>query len=194
MCRWRSSARWPISCCRSTSCLTCCRCSASPTTRRCSPRRCAWSPAHIGPEHRDAARRALTRGSDAASERCRRREAASSVIRWLMSDAPQGRRLERISGERSRHRLRAAGVDVARITTGVPILHPQIVSFSGLWEVGKGASERRLSLRRQPQASRSTTARSASPISGGGPVRCRLTDPPSATANFRSSRTCARTA
>src|SRR6202011_2288381 len=39
--------------------------------------------------------------------------------------------------------LRAAGVDVSRITTGVPILHPQIFSFSGLWQLGKGTSERR---------------------------------------------------
>ena len=33
-----------------------------------------------------------------------------------------------------------AGVDVSRITTGVPILHPQIFSFSGLWEFGKQTS------------------------------------------------------
>jgi len=38
--------------------------------------------------------------------------------------------------------LQQAGIDVMRITTGVPILHPQIFSFSGLWELGKGASER----------------------------------------------------
>src|ERR1035438_8645354 len=40
------------------------------------------------------------------------------------------------------HELRAAGVDVSRITTGVPILHPQIFSFSGLWQLGKGTTER----------------------------------------------------
>jgi len=38
--------------------------------------------------------------------------------------------------------LRRASIDVTRITTGVPILHPQIFSFSGLWQLGKGTSER----------------------------------------------------
>ena len=38
--------------------------------------------------------------------------------------------------------LRAAGVDVSRITTGVPILHPQIFSFSGLWQLETGTTER----------------------------------------------------
>ena len=35
-----------------------------------------------------------------------------------------------------------AGVDVSRITTGVPVLHPQLYSYSGLWERGKGVTER----------------------------------------------------
>jgi len=38
--------------------------------------------------------------------------------------------------------LRTAEVDVSRITTGVPILHPQIFSFSGLWQLHKGTTER----------------------------------------------------
>lgn len=68
-------------------------------------------------------------------------------------------------------RLRGAGVDVSRITTGVPILHPQIFSFSGLWELGKGASER---LYRAgpglPQAMLNSPIGIA--YQGGGPVRC----------------------
>ena len=63
------------------------------------------------------------------------------VIRWLMTEA---RRRTDASDflEAFAHELRAAGVDVARITTGVPILHPQIFSFSGLWQFGKGTTER----------------------------------------------------
>ena len=72
--------------------------------------------------------------------------------------------------------LRAAGIDVARITTGVPILHPQIFSFSLLWELGKQTTER--VFRSDP----TTTAFIAnSPIgiayAGGGPTRCDLTAP-----------------
>src|SRR5438876_6439978 len=74
-------------------------------------------------------------------------------------------------------RLRAAGVDVARMTTGVPILHPQIFSFSGLWELDKGTTERLYRL-----SAASTPTMSSSPIwiayEGGGPVRCDLSAPP----------------
>jgi adenylate cyclase len=51
------------------------------------------------------------------------------LIRWLMMDARRHadpiRFLDAFAGQ-----LLAAGIDVARITTGVPILHPQIFSFS----------------------------------------------------------------
>src|SRR5436305_8779035 len=76
-------------------------------------------------------------------------------------------------------RLRAAGVDVSRITTGVPILHPQIFSFSGLWELGKGTTERLFRPRPDIPAILAN-----SPIGiayqGGGPVRCDLGGPPQA--------------
>ena len=56
------------------------------------------------------------------------------VIRWLMTEARKRTDpcefLEAFAGE-----LRAAGVDVSRVSTGVPILHPQIFSFSGLWQL-----------------------------------------------------------
>ncbi len=66
---------------------------------------------------------------------------AHPVIRWLMTD---GRRILGSNDflEGFALCLREAGIDVARITIGVPILHPQIFSFSGLWQFGKGASER----------------------------------------------------
>ena len=86
------------------------------------------------------------------------------------------------AGSFSRHlplRLRAAGVDVTRITTGVPILHPQIFSFSGLWQLGKGTTER---LYRSEPNFAATMQNSPIRIAyeGGGPVRCDLTAPPRA--------------
>ena len=76
------------------------------------------------------------------------------------------------------HQLRVAGVDVSRITTGVPILHPQIFSFSGLWELDKGATER---LYRTGPSSTATMSNSPIRIAyeGGGPVRCDLAAAPS---------------
>jgi adenylate cyclase len=98
------------------------------------------------------------------------------VIRWLMTEARKrsdpSEFIEALAGE-----LRESGVDVARITTGVPILHPQIFSFSGLWLLGKGTTER--FFRSTPDDARTM---SNSPIriayEGGGPFRCDLTAPP----------------
>ena len=98
------------------------------------------------------------------------------VTRWLLTDARKhtdsSEFLDAFANE-----LRTAGVDVSRITTGVPILHPQIFSFSGLWELGKQTSERLY--RAGPEVSQ-TMANSPIRIAyeGGGPVRCDLTAPP----------------
>lgn len=97
-----------------------------------------------------------------------------AVVRWLMTDA---RRLTEPNAflQAFGEQLLAEGVDVARITTGVPFLHPQIVSFSGLWQAGKGVTERLYRYADNPM-----TALSTSPILiayKGGSVRCRLTDP-----------------
>jgi adenylate cyclase len=69
------------------------------------------------------------------------RDETHSVIRWLMTDARRRTDPSEFLVAFA-DRLRASDIDVARITTGVPILHPQIFSFSGLWELGKGVSER----------------------------------------------------
>jgi len=104
------------------------------------------------------------------------RDEAHPVIRWLMTGARRrveaNEFLEAFASE-----LRAAGVDVSRITTGVPILHPQIFSFSGLWQLGKGTTER---LYRAGADSLVTMSNSPIGIAyeGGGPVRCDLTAPP----------------
>jgi len=104
------------------------------------------------------------------------RDEAHPVLRWLMTDARRqidaGEFLEAFALE-----LRAAGVDVSRITTGVPILHPQIFSFSGLWQLGKGTTER---LYRSEPGIPATLSNSQIGIAyqGGGPVRCDLTAAP----------------
>lgn len=58
------------------------------------------------------------------------------------------------------------------MTTGVPILRPNLWSFSGLWELGAGSSERRYRL----GASDAIASLANSPLKivyeGGGPVRC----------------------
>ena len=105
-------------------------------------------------------------------------DATHPVIRWLMTDARK-RADSSDFLEGFAHELRAAGVDVSRITTGVPILHPQIFSFSGLWELGKGTTERLFRPRPDIPAILAN-----SPIGiayqGGGPVRCDLSAPPQA--------------
>jgi hypothetical protein len=73
----------------------------------------------------------------------RSRNAANenSVIRWLMTE---GRHITdaRDFLESFASCLADAGVDVSRITTGVPILHPQLFFMSALWERDKGVTER----------------------------------------------------
>jgi adenylate cyclase len=102
-------------------------------------------------------------------------DATHPVIRWLMTEARK-RADSSDFLEGFAHELRAAGVDVSRITTGVPILHPQIFSFSGLWELGKGTTERLFRPRPDIPAILAN-----SPIGiayqGGGPVRCDLSAP-----------------
>ncbi len=97
------------------------------------------------------------------------------IIHWLLRD---GRRITDSTGflNAFAEQLLANGIEVARVATGVPILHPQVFSFSGIWEAGKGASERR------NLADASTFSRlQRSPIKtayeGHGPVRCDLTAP-----------------
>ena len=57
------------------------------------------------------------------------KDQAYPVIRWLMTDARKRTGPSEFI-EALAEVLLAAGVDVARISIGVPILHPQIFSFS----------------------------------------------------------------
>jgi adenylate cyclase len=99
------------------------------------------------------------------------------VVRWLMSDARKFTKPTEFLDAFARQLL-DAGVAVTRVTTGVPLLHPQIASFSGLWQLGKGVSERRYRA-----ISSTMDALLNSPIviayRGQGPVRYLMTGPPS---------------
>jgi adenylate cyclase len=98
------------------------------------------------------------------------------VIRWLMTEARKRTDPSEFI-EALAHQLLASGVDVSRITTGVPILHPQIFSFSALWLLDQGATER--FFRATPD---DVATMSNSPIriayEGGGPFQRDLTSPP----------------
>jgi len=101
---------------------------------------------------------------------------SSGIIHWLLRDGP------RITDSTAfldafAEQLLANGIDVARVSTGVPILHPQVFSFSGLWEAGKKAWERR-NLADADTFSRLENSPVKSVYEGGGPVRRDLTVPP----------------
>ena len=109
-----------------------------------------------------------------AERACGGRE-EDAVIRWLMTE---GRLItdEKRFLESFAERLIEAGVDLARLTTGVPVLHPQLFSYSGLWQRDKGVTER---LYRAEPTSDAILA--MSPIKSaydGRPFRGRLTAPP----------------
>ncbi|HEV2037359.1 MAG TPA: hypothetical protein VGQ96_02040 [Candidatus Eremiobacteraceae bacterium] len=64
------------------------------------------------------------------------------IIRWLLGE---GRRITEPMSFLGAfaEQLRGSGIEVDRVSIGVPILHPQVYAFSGIWEPGKGAVERR---------------------------------------------------
>ncbi len=66
---------------------------------------------------------------------------ADELCAWLIHEArfiANPADYLRLFGER----LHGSGLGVTRITTGVPTLHPNVDSFSGLWEHGKGTTGR----------------------------------------------------
>lgn len=54
-----------------------------------------------------------------------------SLCDWLLGDARNAAETTALVVELG-ERLNAAGIDVRRITTGIPILHPQVASYSAL--------------------------------------------------------------
>jgi len=96
---------------------------------------------------------------------------AQGVLAWLLGD---GRRIAEPNAflRALAAQLLVAGVPVTRITTGVPILHPNLWSYSGLWEAGVGASERRYRLGAADVAASLENSPIKIVYEGGGPVRC----------------------
>ena len=97
------------------------------------------------------------------------------IINWLLRDGP------RITDSSAfltafAERLLANGIAVGRLSTGVPTLHPQVFSLSGLWEAGRGASERR-NLADANTFSRLQDSPIKAVYEGRGPVRRDLTAP-----------------
>jgi adenylate cyclase len=97
-----------------------------------------------------------------------------ALFRWLMTE---GRHVTDAKSflESFAACLREAGIDVSRITTGVPVLHPQLFSTSSLWERDRGVTER---LYRADPSQDAILANS--PIRSaydGNPFRSRLTAP-----------------
>jgi adenylate cyclase len=105
------------------------------------------------------------------------RHSDRSLSEWLLGDARSVEETTVLVAELG-ERLNAAGIDVRRITTGIPILHPQVASYSALWNRGSAVTERVYQLDSETMA-----ALSDSPIAvvygGGGPVRCDPGAPPS---------------
>ncbi|MDW6025894.1 adenylate/guanylate cyclase domain-containing protein [Mesorhizobium sp. BAC0120] len=100
----------------------------------------------------------------------------SPLIYWLLTDA------RRITEPKAflaalAEQLLAQGIEVSRLVTGVPILHPQVYSYSVRWDLGNGVSERffRLTAESLPVLENSPVK---TVYSGGGSVRCDPGAPP----------------
>jgi adenylate cyclase len=98
------------------------------------------------------------------------------LLAWLLGP---GRRLTdtEVFVEALGERLVEAGLPVDRITTGIPMLHPQIASSSVLWEPAQLAHERQWQM---TSLTRSMYERSPLYVvyRGDGPVRVRVTPEP----------------
>lgn len=98
------------------------------------------------------------------------------LLYWLLTDArrivePQAF-VAALSDQFLKH-----GIEVSRLVTGVPILHPQVYSYSARWDLGHGVSERffRLTPESLPVLENSPVK---TVYNGGGSVRCDPTAPP----------------
>jgi adenylate cyclase len=103
-------------------------------------------------------------------------EEARPLIDWLLNE---GRRITdtRAFLAALADRLWANGIEVSRLVSGVPILHPQVYSHSARWDQGGATSER--FFRVTPETMK---VLENSPVKtvyeGGGSVRCDPTQPP----------------
>jgi adenylate cyclase len=70
---------------------------------------------------------------------------ADRLVRWLQSEGSSYRETVGFLDAFAAEALRT-GLLIDRVTTGVPVLHPQVDSLSCLWEKGRPVSERRFRL------------------------------------------------
>jgi len=63
------------------------------------------------------------------------------LLHWLNTDARRITEPKAFVGALV-EKLNLAGIEVARLVTGIPILHPQVFSYSARWDPGQGVSER----------------------------------------------------
>lgn len=70
---------------------------------------------------------------------------ANPVLAWLQAEGVRHRETPPFV-EALAEKLREAGVDLTRLTTGIHILHPQIDAASCLWQPGKPITERRFKM------------------------------------------------
>jgi adenylate cyclase len=101
---------------------------------------------------------------------------AQPLIDWLLTDARRIAEPKAFVAALAKQFL-AHGIDVSRLVTGVPILHPQVHSYSARWDLGQGSSERffRLTAETLPVLENSPVK---TVYTGGGSVRCDPTAPP----------------
>ncbi len=101
---------------------------------------------------------------------------AGRLIDWLISEA---RLIDDPSALNQAivDQLLASGIPMSRFTTGLPSLHPQVDSFSTLWEEGKGLTFRKFKVENLGTADPSNNAM-LSVYANGETVRCRLEGPP----------------
>lgn len=98
------------------------------------------------------------------------------LINWLLTDARRITEPKAFLAALAEQFL-IHGIEVSRPVTGVPILHPQVHSYSARWDRGQGVSERFFHLTAQ-----TLPVLENSPVktvySGGGSLRCDPTAPP----------------
>lgn len=101
---------------------------------------------------------------------------AQPLIDWLLTDARRIAEPKAFVAALAEQFLQH-GIDVSRLVTGVPILHPQVHSYSARWDLGQGSSERffRLTAESLPVLENSPVK---TVYTGGGSVRCDPTAPP----------------
>ncbi|MCR9214087.1 MAG: adenylate/guanylate cyclase domain-containing protein [Proteobacteria bacterium] len=101
---------------------------------------------------------------------------ADHLIDWFLSEARLIEDNEKLD-QSIVDQLLAVGLPMSRFTTGVPSLHPQVDSFSTLWEEGKGLIFRKFKVENLGTADPSNNAM-LSVYAKGETVRCELESPP----------------